>query len=96
MLTTTDLVKESENIKAICLKYGVTKIRIFGSYARSEQNEASDLDILGCKTQSLSLLDLISLEQELTDVLGIRADLYFENGVSKAGFSNVFDEAITL
>jgi hypothetical protein len=50
-------------------------IGIFGSYARGENRENSDLDILIDFDQALDLLSIIGLEQELSEKLGIKVDL---------------------
>jgi len=58
-------------------KYKVKKIGIFGSYVRGEQKGKSDLDILVEfeEDAKLSLLDVVGLEIELSDLLGIKVDL---------------------
>jgi hypothetical protein len=48
---------------------------IFGSYARGESTEKSDIDILVKFKVAPSLLTLIKLENELSDLLGIKVDL---------------------
>lgn len=60
------------------------KIGVFGSYARSEQKAASDLDILIFLDSStkISLLDIIGVEQELSDALGIKVDLITERSLN--------------
>ncbi|MBX2970900.1 MAG: nucleotidyltransferase family protein [Cyclobacteriaceae bacterium] len=60
------------------------KIGVFGSYARSEQKAASDLDILIFLDSSnkVSLLDIIGVEQELSDALGIKVDLVTERSLN--------------
>ena len=57
-------------------------VGIFGSYAREENDEDSDLDILVDFEESLDLLELIGLEQELTENLGIKADLITVHSLS--------------
>lgn len=52
-----------------------TLVGVFGSYARGEENEKSDLDILIDFEKNVHLLELIGLEQELSDLLGIKVDL---------------------
>jgi len=58
-------------------KYKIKEIGIFGSYVRGEQKGKSDLDILiefeG--DAKLSLLDVVGLEIELSDLLGVKVDL---------------------
>ena len=50
------------------------KIEIFGSYARGEQKETSDLDVVVEFEKRKSLLEFVGIEQELEDNLGIKID----------------------
>jgi predicted nucleotidyltransferase len=54
--------------------YGVTEVGVFGSYVRGEQRPDSDIDILIELEQPvrISLLDLVELEDYLSDLLGIK------------------------
>ena len=63
------------------LPYRPLRVGIFGSYARGEQNQDSDLDVLVQFREHISLLTLVQIEQELSDVLGISIDLVTENSV---------------
>ena len=60
-------------INKILKKHGVVRAGIFGSYARGEQNEKSDIDIL-VKFDG-SLLTLVGIERELKESLGKKVDL---------------------
>ena len=53
--------------------YGITEIGVFGSYVRGEQQPDSDLDLLIELEQPvrISLLDLVGLEDYLTELLGV-------------------------
>lgn len=51
------------------------KVGIFGSFARGENNKNSDIDVLVEFENSPSLLTLIKLENDLSDLLGIKVDL---------------------
>ena len=57
-------------------------VGIFGSYARGENDEHSDLDILVDFEQVVDLLTLIGLEQELSEKLGIKVDLVTTRALS--------------
>lgn len=58
------------------LKYeGVLRSSLFGSYARGEETENSDLDILVELPKGKSLLDLIDIENKIKDILGKNVDL---------------------
>ena len=50
-------------------------IGVFGSYARNENHERSDIDILVKFKSTLSLLQLVHLERLLSQQLGIKVDL---------------------
>ena len=68
--------RRQENlIKSITQKYNPTFVGVFGSYARDEDHEKSDLDLLVDFDSQLNLLELIGLEQELSELLGIKVDL---------------------
>jgi predicted nucleotidyltransferase len=67
---------QQENIiKSVTSKLHPTLLGVFGSYARGEQTERSDLDILIDFDVNIDLLELIGLEQELSALLGIKVDL---------------------
>lgn len=71
MLTTA----QQNTIKKVVSKFNPKLVGIFGSYARNEQQRDSDLDILVDFNDSVNLIELIGLEQELTELLGIKVDL---------------------
>jgi uncharacterized protein len=55
--------------------YNILKAGIFGSFARGDNKKGSDLDILVEFKESPSLLTLIKLENDLSEILGIKVDL---------------------
>ena len=63
-------------------KEGATKISIFGSYARGEEKYSSDIDIIVEFLERKSLLDLVGIEQELSEQLNIKVDLLTEKSIS--------------
>ena len=56
-------------------RFNPRMIGIFGSYARGENNQNSDLDILIDFELPLDLLEVIGLEQKLTEKLSTKVDL---------------------
>jgi uncharacterized protein len=56
-------------------------IGIFGSYARNEQTANSDMDIFIRFNTSPSLLQLIRIENELSERLNIKVDLVTEGSI---------------
>ena len=63
-------------------KYHPVLVGIFGSYSRNEQKPDSDLDILVNFEQPVSLLDLVGIELELSEKLGIKVDLITKKSLS--------------
>lgn len=81
----TDLKKK---LLAILLPHRPARVSVFGSYARGEQREGSDLDILIKFHERIGLLKLIQIEQELTDKLEIPIDLVTENSLKNPRLRN--------
>ena len=66
-----ELVKHKEEIRK---KYGVRILGIFGSYARGEQKEVSDIDILVEIERPIGLR-FFELWDDLEAILGVKIDL---------------------
>jgi predicted nucleotidyltransferase len=62
-------------IKPILQKNGIVKAALFGSIARGESTNESDVDLLVKFPDGKSLLDLIGLKLELEDILGRDVDV---------------------
>lgn len=69
-------------LRSHLLKQNAEKIGICGSYARKEQSTGSDLDILVSFSDRKSLLDLVRIERELSELIGVKVDLLTENSIS--------------
>jgi len=61
---------------------GARKIAVFGSRARGEEKPDSDLDLLVEFPEGTGLLDHAGMEQDLSDMLGVKVDLVSWRGVS--------------
>lgn len=75
----------SETVKLIIpvlKKYGVKKASLFGSYARGEEDEKSDVDILFLPPEGMGM-EVVRLHRDLEDKLGKKVDLVSFNGISK-------------
>lgn len=69
-------------ILPILLQEGVLRSSLFGSFARGDDDQDSDIDVLVELPQGKSLLDLIALEQRLEDVLGRDVDVVTYNSIN--------------
>ncbi|MCG6551983.1 MAG: nucleotidyltransferase family protein [Candidatus Magnetominusculus sp. LBB02] len=62
--------------------HGVKSVAIFGSYARGEFSDNSDIDIVVEFLTNKTLYDIVGIEQDLSEVLGIKVDLLTEHAIS--------------
>jgi predicted nucleotidyltransferase len=80
----------------LALRHGARNVRVFGSRARGEGGENSDLDLLVTLGEGRSLLDLIGLKQELEDLVHRPVDVVTEQALSPYLRDRVLSEAIPL
>jgi predicted nucleotidyltransferase len=71
-----------EMIARLLKDRGVRKVAVFGSYVRGEEKRESDIDIIVEFSERKSLLELVRIERELSEVLGIKVDLLTEKSIS--------------
>jgi predicted nucleotidyltransferase len=92
-----ELLKEKrEAILCICAKHGACNVRVFGSVARGEADEQSDIDLLVEFNPGRSLLDHAALWLELQDLLGCKVDVLSNRGIKLRIRERVLREAIPL
>jgi uncharacterized protein len=61
--------------------HGATNLRVFGSVARAENREDSDVDLLVDFDKGKSLLDLIGFKLDLENLLGAKVDVVTPNSL---------------
>jgi uncharacterized protein len=66
---------------ALARRYPIQSLAVFGSFARGDAGEASDIDILVEFNRPVSLSAFLALEEELTTLSGRKVDL-----ISRAAF----------
>jgi predicted nucleotidyltransferase len=71
-----------EKIAQLLKEQGATKVAIFGSYARGEERPDSDIDVIVEFSETKSLLELVKIERELYETIGIKVDLLTEKAIS--------------
>jgi len=71
-------------------------VRVFGSVARGDDTARSDIDLLVDLEQGVGLLDLIGLERELSDLLGVDVDVVPADALKPRIRSRVLAEAVPL
>ena len=68
-------------VRMLAKRYGVKRLRLFGSFARGDAKAQSDVDFLVQFERGRSLLDLIGLRQDLEALLKRKVDVVSENGI---------------
>lgn len=87
---------KKEEIITYCQNNGIEYLGVFGSYARGDFKENSDIDILIKVQDDKSLLDIVRMERELSEILGIKVDLLTEESISKYMRSSIKKEVKTI
>lgn len=92
----TDLAKHRNEILRIARRHGARRVRIFGSFARGESGEGSDVDLLVALDEGRSLLDLVALKQEIEELLHRSVDIVTDRALSPYIRDRVLAEAVPL
>lgn len=85
-----------KEILSLAQKYGARNVRLFGSVARGEEREDSDIDLLVDLESGRSLLDLGGLLMDLENLLGCRVDVVTAKGLRDRIRSRVLQESVPL
>jgi len=90
------LETKREEIFALADRFGIKNIRVFGSVARHEAHEKSDIDFLVEFPENASLLTHAAFQRELSELLGCTVDVASVNGLKERIRSVVIQEAVPL
>ncbi len=94
------IVAKRKPILQICAAHGADNVRIFGSCARNDYDEKSDVDILvhfnskGDAFNYLKMLDL--LKSDLENILDAKVDILDEDALRGPIRELIFEEAVAL
>ena len=77
---------DMERIKEFCERWKITEFALFGSVLRDDFRPDSDVDVLVtfAPDSKVSLFDLGDIEDELTEILGRKADLTMKRGIEQS------------
>ena len=76
-------------------EYGVKRLGLFGSYARGEQNEESDVDIVVEVDSSIGLR-FVDLAETLESLLGIRTEVVSKRAIRSRNWEVIKKELINV
>lgn len=75
---------------------GLRNVRVFGSVARGEDTEGSDVDLLVDADPGVGVVALAGLARELTDLLGVAVDVVPASSLKPAVRAEALAEAVPL
>lgn len=85
-----------DNINELHDDYYVSKIGVFGSCARGEADETSDVDILVEFNRSVDLFHFIGLQNRLAEILGRKVDLTTPRALKPLIKDQILEEVIYI
>ncbi|MBW4630658.1 MAG: nucleotidyltransferase family protein [Iphinoe sp. HA4291-MV1] len=74
--------------------YQITQLGIFGSYARGEQTEESDVDVLIDYDRAPTLFKLVELRDYLSSAISMKVDIVTQNGLKSRIRERVLSEVV--
>ena len=90
------LIEMREVITRTAAASGAHDVRVFGSVARGEDHDQSDIDFLVTLESGRTLLDLARLEEQLEALLGRPVDVVTENGLRERIRASALHEAVRV
>lgn len=95
-ITVDEVRAHRQEVLEIGARHGVANIRVFGSVARGEADDRSDLDLLVAVGPGRTLLDLASFAVDIEDLLGVFTQVVTERGLTARIRDRVLSEAVPL
>lgn len=95
-LTVEDLRAHLDEITEIGRRYGVSRVRVFGSVARGEADEDSDLDLLIDVAPGHGYFDMAGFAIDVEQLMGVFTQVATPNGLKKRIRERILAEAIPL
>jgi predicted nucleotidyltransferase len=90
------LAEKRKAILALAERYGVYDVRVFGSVARGDSSERSDVDLLVKVRSGRSLFDLGGFLMDVQDLLGCKVDVLTDAGLKPRLRERVLREAVAV
>lgn len=80
----TSIIRNSQaQVDKICEDAGITYLALFGSQARGDENDLSDVDLLVEFKETPSLIGFIQTKQKFEKIFNKKVDLVTRNSLSK-------------
>lgn len=88
--------EHKEVILRIAAKYGASNVRVFGSVARGEADEKSDVDLLVDLEKGRSMFDLGGLYSDLNEAIPCEIDVWEPGSLKERIRARALAEAVAL
>lgn len=85
-----------KTVQPIAKKYGVKRVYLFGSYARGDTTEHSDVDLRVDKGSLRGMFALCGLYTELEDALRMKVDLLTTGSLDEDFLNRIKNEEVLL
>ena len=85
-----------DDLRAIAHRNGVTNVRVFGSAARGDDHDASDIDLLVDAGLDTSLFDLARIRIEARDLTGCDIDVHTSDSFQPALLGHIAKDLLPL
>jgi len=89
-----ELIRRLQAQRPLLKKYRVKRLRVFGSVARDEATDQSDVDLIVDYEVKPDLIGFIALMQDLSDALGVKVDLATPESLRPELKDDILAEAI--
>ena len=90
------LKRYKKDIEQSARRHKIRSVSVFGSFAKGEEREDSDIDLLVEIEPDCSLFDVISMKYEVEDLTGRTVDVVTTNGLSPYLSEQIIKEAIPI
>jgi hypothetical protein len=95
-VTIEQLRTRRAEIVAVAERHGASNLRIFGSVARGESADSSDIDFLARFQPDRSLFDWAALVRDLQMLLGTKVDVVSDRGLRERVRETIVRDAVPL
>jgi predicted nucleotidyltransferase len=95
-VTLAELRSNRRRIAAIGRRYGVSNVRVFGSVARGEADQNSDLDLLIDVAPGHGYFDMAGFALDVEQLLGVFTQVATERGLKQRMREKILAEAVPL
>lgn len=85
-----------DQMREVLERHGVRNARLFGSVARGDDHDGSDLDVLVDFAPRTSLFTILRIQDELEAILGVPVDLVPDSGLKDRVRVRVQQDLIAL